>query len=90
MPVHLTRQQEERIEAIIHSGAYQSAEDVVEAALTALEQRAVPGFDGAEGELEALLTAGLDSAELSEEEFWTSVDRKTDAILAERKAGVPR
>ena len=85
MTVHLTPEQEQRIEAIIHSGAYQSVEDVVEAALIAVEQRAARGFGGSEEELEGLLAAGEDSAELSEEEFWNSVDRKTNAMLAEQK-----
>ncbi len=88
MTVHLTPEQEQRIEAIIHSGAYQTIEDVVEAALTAVEQRAVPGFDGTEEELEALLVAGVNSAEIPEEEFWASVDRMTDAIIAEHKTSV--
>ena len=85
MTVHLTPEQEQRIEAIIHSGAYQTIEDVVEAALTAVEQRAVPGFEGTEEELEALLVAGVNSAEIPEEEFWASVDQTTDAMLAEQK-----
>jgi len=88
MTVHLTREQEQRIKAIIHSGAYQSVEDVMEAALTAVEQRAMPGFGGTEAELEVLLTEGMDSRELSEEEFWTSVDQATDAMLADHKASV--
>jgi Arc/MetJ-type ribon-helix-helix transcriptional regulator len=36
MTVHLTPEQEQRIEAILHNGAYQTIEDVVEAALTAV------------------------------------------------------
>jgi Arc/MetJ-type ribon-helix-helix transcriptional regulator len=88
MTIHLTREQEQRIEAIIHSGAYQSLEDVMEAALTAVEQRAMPGFEGTEGELEALLTNGIDSAELPEEEFWNSVDQTTDSMLAKHKSSV--
>lgn len=73
MTINLTPEQEQRIEAMIHSGAYQSIEDVVEAALAAVEQRAVPGFEGSEAELDALLIAGLDSPELGEEEFWNSI-----------------
>jgi Arc/MetJ-type ribon-helix-helix transcriptional regulator len=88
MTVHLTPEQEQRVEAILHSGAYQTIEDVVEAALTAVEQRAAPGFEGTEEELEALLVAGLNSAEIPEDEFWTSVDRTTDAMLAEHKTRV--
>ena len=47
MTVHLTREQEQRVEAIIQSGAYQSVEDVVEAALTAVEHDALPSFQNA-------------------------------------------
>jgi Arc/MetJ-type ribon-helix-helix transcriptional regulator len=88
MTFHLTPEQEQRIEAIIHSGAYQTIEDVVEAALTAVEQRAVPGFEGTEDELEALLVAGVNSAEIPEEEFWISVDQATDAMFAEHKTSI--
>ena len=58
------------------------------AALTAVEQRAGPGFDGTQVELEDLLLAGMDSSELQEEEFWTSVDQTTGATFAEHKASV--
>jgi hypothetical protein len=81
MTFHLTPEQEQRIEAIIHSGAYQTIEDVV-------EQRAVPGFEGTEDELEALLVAGVNSAEIPEEEFWISVDQATDAMFAEHKTSI--
>jgi len=60
-------------------------EDVVEAALTAVEQRAAPGFEGTEDELEALLVAGVNSAQIPKEEFWASVDQTTDAMVAEHK-----
>lgn len=80
MTVHLTTEQERRIQAIIHTGA--------DAAIAAVEQRSVPGFDGAEAELEALLLAGIDSPEMPEEQFWSSVDRATDAMLAEQQARV--
>jgi hypothetical protein len=36
-------------------------------------------------ELEGLLMDGLASRELSEEEFWGSVDSQTNALLAYRK-----
>lgn len=51
-----------------------------------MEQRAIPGFDGAEEELEARLLAGVNSVEIPEEEFWASVNQTTDAMLAEHKA----
>jgi Arc/MetJ-type ribon-helix-helix transcriptional regulator len=86
MTIHLTQDQEQRIHAVIHSGAYGTIEDVVEAALTAVEQRAENAFDGAEGELETLLLAGMDSEEIEEGEFWGSVDRTTNAMLVEHHA----
>jgi hypothetical protein len=49
------------------------------------EQRAVPGFDGPEAELETLLLAGMESPELPEDEIWDSTDRVTGAMLAEHK-----
>jgi len=86
MIIHLTPEQQQRVQAVIHRGAYNSVEEVVEAALTAVEQRAIPSFRGTPEELEALLAEGLASKELSEEEFWSSVNRRTDAMLAEHKA----
>ncbi len=102
MTLDLTPEQERRIQALVQSGAYDSANDVVDAALVAFEQLAAPAFEGADGELEKLLLEGLDSPELSnasaqpatragvvrdteDEEFWRSVDRMTDAMLAEHK-----
>jgi Arc/MetJ-type ribon-helix-helix transcriptional regulator len=88
MTVHLTTEQERRIQAIIHAGAYETVQDVVDAAIASVEQRAAPGFDGTEAELEALLLAGMESREIPEDEFWSSVDRATDAILSEHQARV--
>ncbi|MFZ0793531.1 MAG: hypothetical protein WAM65_07160 [Candidatus Korobacteraceae bacterium] len=53
--------------------------------MTAVEQRAIPGFCGTLEELDALLAEGLASKELSEEEFWGSVGQRTDAMLSEHK-----
>jgi hypothetical protein len=36
--------------------------------------------------LEVLLAEGLASKQLTESEFWASVNRQTDALLAEHKA----
>jgi Arc/MetJ-type ribon-helix-helix transcriptional regulator len=87
MTIHLTPEQERRIQAVIRRGAYQSVEEVVEAALTAVEQRTVPGFAGTQEELDILLAEGLASKQLAEGEFWSSVSRQTDAMLAEHKTG---
>jgi Arc/MetJ-type ribon-helix-helix transcriptional regulator len=87
MTIHLTPEQERRVQAVISRGAYESVEQVVDAALVAVEQRTVPGFVGTTEELDSLLAEGLASKELTEDEFWRSVNRQTDALLAEHKAG---
>jgi Arc/MetJ-type ribon-helix-helix transcriptional regulator len=86
MMINLTPEQEKRIQEMISRGAYDSVEEVVDAALVAVEQATVPGFEGTQQEIEALLAEGLASKEMSETEFWASVNQKTDAMLAEYKA----
>jgi len=87
MTIHLTAEQEQRVQAVISRGAYESVEEVVEAALAAIEQRTVPGFEGTQEQLNALLGEGLASKELTEDEFWGSVNRQSNAMLAEHKTG---
>jgi len=87
MTIHLTPEQERRVQAVIGRGAYQSVEQVVDAALVAVEQRTVPSFAGTEEELGALPAEGLASKELAEDEFWDSVNGQTDAMLADHKTG---
>jgi Arc/MetJ-type ribon-helix-helix transcriptional regulator len=84
--IHLSSEQERRVQAVIRRGAYRSVEEVVEAALAAAEQRTLPGFAGTREELDTLLAGGLASKELAENEFWTEVDRETNAMLSEHKA----
>jgi len=88
MKINLTPEQERRVQAVMSRGAYGSVEEVVEAALAAVEQRTLPGFAGTPDELDALLAEGLASQELSESEFWGSVNKKTDALLAKHKTGL--
>jgi Arc/MetJ-type ribon-helix-helix transcriptional regulator len=87
MTIHLTPEQERRIRAVLDRGSYKSVEEVVEAALTAVEQRTVSGFAGTPEELDTLLAEGLASKQLKEDEFWSSVGKRTDALLAEHKTG---
>lgn len=87
MAIHLSGEQERRIQAVISRGAYESVEEVVEAALAAVEQRIVPGFSGTQEELDTLLAEGLASEEMTDDEFWNSVNRRTDVLLAEHKTG---
>jgi len=86
MAIQLTPEQERRVQAVVRRGAYQSAEEVVEAALAAVEQRALPGFTGTPQELDALLAEGLASKQIAEDEFWASVNQEVDALLAEHKS----
>lgn len=87
MAIHLTPDQERRIQAVMQRGAYESVDEVVEAALAAVEQRTVPGFAGSREELDALLLEGMASKELCEDEFWGAVHKQTDGLLSEHKTG---
>jgi Arc/MetJ-type ribon-helix-helix transcriptional regulator len=87
MTIHLTPEQERRVQAVMSRGAYESVEEVVEAALAAVEQRTVPGFAGSPDELEVLLAEGMAAKELTEAEFWDSVNKETETLLAEHKSG---
>ncbi len=83
--IRLTPEQERRVQAVIRGGAYDSVEEVVEAALTAVEQRTVPGFTGTPEELDTLLAEGMLSKQLSEEELWDVVNKQTNALLDENE-----
>ena len=85
MAMQLTPEQEERIQAIVNAGAYSSAREALDAAVAAFEIAAARGFEGSQDELESLLLDGLASKELSEEEFWNSVENETDKMLAAHK-----
>src|SRR5215472_2661024 len=87
MTIHLTPEQERRIRAVLSRGAYESVDQVVEAALTAVEQRTVPRFAGTHEEVDNLLAEGLASKRLTEDGFWSSVGKQTDTLLAEHKTG---
>jgi len=88
MTINLTPEQERRLQAVMSRGAYKSVEEVVDAALAAVEQRTLPGSAGTPDELDALLAEGLASKELTEARFWDSVNKQTDILLAERKTGL--
>ena len=85
MAIQLTPEQELRIQAVVNAGAYPSTHEALDAAVAAVEIIAAPGFEGSQEELEGLLLEGLTSGELSEEEFWESVDRETNAMLVTHK-----
>lgn len=86
MALELTPEQEQRIQAVVSAGAYSSAKEAVEAAVTAVEIVSAAGFEGSGTELETLLVDGLNSKELSESEFWDSVDQSADSLLASHKS----
>jgi len=85
MAIELTPDQERRIQAVVETGAYPTAEDALDAALAAVEIAASPQFEGSTEQMERLLREGMDSRTLSDDEFWTTVHRETDAMLAEYK-----
>ena len=85
MALQLTPEQEQRIRAMVAAGAYPSAEDALNAAVAAVETVALRDFEGAPEELEMELAQGLSSGELSETEFWDTVDRETNDQLAASK-----
>ena len=87
MAIQLTPEQEHRLQAVVNSGVYASAQEALNAALAVVEESAAHGFEGMPAELESLLMDGLASKELSEEEFWHSVDFQTNAMLTAAKSG---
>lgn len=87
MAMQLTPEQEERLQAVVKTGAYPSTEEALKAALAAVEGSAAQDFEGTQEDLEALLMEGVESRELSEEEFWESVDAETTAMAATFHSG---
>lgn len=85
MAIQLTAEQEQRLQAVVNAGAYESPEEALNAALTVVEMAAAHDFEGTEEEMEGLLMEGFASTELSEEEFWHSVDKQTNGMLAASK-----
>ena len=88
MPIQLTPEQEQRLQAVVNAGTYRTTEEALNAALTVVEKAEAHDFDGTQDELEGLLMEGLGSKELSEEEFWHSVDSQTNVMLASYKPGL--
>jgi hypothetical protein len=82
MTIQLTAEQEQRVQAVMGRGGYRTAQEVVDAALIAVEHWGLdaPGTD----EIDVLLVEGLASASLTDEQFWDSIHKQTDPLLAER------
>jgi Arc/MetJ-type ribon-helix-helix transcriptional regulator len=91
MAMQLTPEQEERIQAVVKTGAYPSVEEALDAAVAAVESVAVPGFEGSPQELEALLAEGLHSGEPVEadEAFWNRLTEQTDRMAARQQRSKP-
>jgi Arc/MetJ-type ribon-helix-helix transcriptional regulator len=87
MAIQLTPEQEQRLQAVVNAGAFASPKEALDAALSVVEDTAALDFDGTQDELDALLADGLASKELSEEEFWHTVDSQTNAMLSATKNG---
>lgn len=85
MALQLTPEQEQCIHAVVNRGAYASAQEALDAALTVVERDASHDFEGTDAEMEGLLAEGLASREIPEEEFWSTVDHETAALVAERE-----
>ena len=92
MAMQLTPEQEQRIQAVVNTGAYLSPQEALDAAVAAVETVAAPGFEGTQGELEELLAAGLNSGEPVEadEAFWDRVTAETDRMAVDHQARKPR
>ena len=88
MSLHLTPEQEQRIQTVVSAGAYRSAEEALDAAVAAVEIAAAPDFEGSQEELEALLLEGLSSGDPvdADENFWNKLKVETDTIAAEHLA----
>ena len=91
MSIQLTPQQEERIRTVVSTGAYRSAEEALDAAVSAVEIAAAPYFEGTQEELEELLLEGLNSGEPVEadETFWNRLKAETDKMATEHSHGNP-
>jgi hypothetical protein len=74
------------------AGAYRSTEEALDAAVTAVEIAAAPGFEETQEELEGLLSEGLNTGEPVEasEAFWSRLRAETDQMAAEHTARTSR
>ena len=91
MSIHLTQEQEQRLQAVVTAGAYPSTEAALNAALSVVERTAGHGFEGSEDELNALLLEGLDAGEPTDAvDVWQRVTAQTDQMLAEHETRLPR
>ena len=88
MSLQLTSEQEERIRTVVNAGAYRSAEEALDAAVSAVETAAGPDFEGSAEELEALLLSGLDSGKpvVADKHFRDRLRAETDQMARDHRA----
>lgn len=88
MAIQLTPEQEQRLQAIVATGAYPSVKDALDAAVTAVEVAPAPGFEGTLEELEELILEGLNSGEPVpyDEAFRQILISQTDQMIADHIA----
>jgi Arc/MetJ-type ribon-helix-helix transcriptional regulator len=92
MPIQLTTEQKQRIQAVVEAGAYPSAEEALDAAVAAVEIVAAPGFEGTHEELGVLFAEGLNSGEPVEANvaFSDRLKAETDQMAMDHGARNPR
>ena len=88
MPIQLTPDQEQRIQAMVSSGAYPSAREALDAAVAAVELADLPDFEGTQEELDDLLLEGLNSGDAVkvDDAYWSRLRAETDTIAARHLA----
>lgn len=81
--MQLTLEQKRQLQAVAETGAYGSAQEILDATISIVSAAGTSQarFDGGSEALKSLVLAGLASEELSSEQFWGSVDRATDTLL---------
>jgi Arc/MetJ-type ribon-helix-helix transcriptional regulator len=90
MAIQLTPEQEQRIQAVVDTGAYHSAEEALNAALAVVETAASPAFDGTQEEFDTLLQEGLTSGEpIEANAFWNRLRAETERMAAEHQTLKP-
>ena len=88
MPIQLSPEQEQRLEAVVARGAYATTQEALDAGVAAIEFASEPLPEDERQEIEALLLEGLESPVMSSEEFWAAVKADAAEIVTEHKASL--
>lgn len=88
MPIQLTLEQEQKLNAVVSMGAYQSTEEALNAALAVVGEVCENDFEGSETELDELLLEGLNSGEpiVADVHFWNRLRNETDQMVSDYHA----